>query len=186
MSDNSPEPSKNPYAAPTKSSLNNDGRQPTQGQPGRGFVRQIPILGVMTIVQGVLLLVMGVLCFGYGIFFVMMPGMMPPEELARMKAANPVSLETIGAVAIGIGVLVLVVAIMHIVAGIRTLKYRGRVFTIVTWLVGLLAAFTCYCGPTSIGLAIWGLIVFLNPAVVSAFKMAETGMKSREIEDQFY
>ena len=187
MSDNPSQPSKNPYAAPSLSGgMNYGSRQPGQGQPGRGYVRQIPILGILTIVQGALLLVMSLFLIGYGIFFVWMPEMMPPEERAKMQAQADGMLEIIGGVTIAIGVIVLVIAIMHIIAGIRTLKYRGRTFTIVTWMMGLLAAFTCYCGPTSVGLAIWGLIVFINPAVASAFKMAKSGMTSREIEDQFY
>jgi len=181
MSDNPLPPSHNPFATPTRASKLSYGNQ-----PGRGYVRQIPILAVMTIVQGALLFVMGIFCAGYGVFFLMMPQMMPPEERARMQAEAQGMFEVFGGVAIGLGALILVIATMHFIAGIRNLKYRGRVFTIVTWILGLLASFTCYCGPTSVGLAIWGLIVFLNPAVVSAFKMAEAGMKQREIEDQFY
>ena len=140
----------------------------------------------MTIVQGALLTLVGLVCCGYGIFFTVMPEMMPPEERARMQAEAQGMLEIVGGVTIAFGVIILIIAIMHIIAGIRTLKYRGRIFTIVTWLLGLLVSITCYCGPTCVGLAIWGLIVFLNPAVATAFKMAETGMNSREIEDQFY
>ena len=102
---------------------------------------------------------------------------MPEAEQAKMQAESGPMLEIISAIAIGFGAFVLVIGILHIVAGIRVLKYRGRGMIMATWLLGLLASITIYCAPTSIGLAIWGLIVFLNPAVKTAFKMVEDGME---------
>ena len=186
MSDNPPQ---NPFQAPNPSdspSPNFSTRQPQHGQPGRGYVNQIPILAIMTIVQGVLLLMMGVGCIGYGFLIGNMPEMMPPEDRARLQAETAGTFEVISVVAFVMGAIILVISIMHFIAGIRNLRYQGRIFTVVTWLLGLLASFTCYCGPTSVGLAIWGMIVFLNPAVASAFKMAEEGMDRKEIPNQFF
>ena len=180
MSDDQPQPPQNPFAAP-KPSNRLGGHDLRTGQPGRGYVNQIPILAIMTIVHGVLLSLMGIMFAGYGILIASMLAMeainLPP---------NPKPLQIIAVTAISIGVPVIIIAIMQIVAGIRNLKYRGRIFTLATWLLGLLASFTCYCGPTSVGLAIWGMIVFLNPAVAAAFKMAEQGMDKRDIPNQFY
>ena len=144
-------------------------------------MRQIPILGIMTIVQGALILMMGIAVIGYGIFFAVILQM----DNANMPPNGP-PVAIIAAVGIGVGLLLLTIAALHIIGGIRNLKYRGRNLTIIAWVLGLLASFTCYCAPTSVGLAIWGLIVFLNPATASAFKMGEKGMGSREIENQFY
>ena len=184
MSDYPPEPSKNPYAAPTPSAPPSYGSRRPGGEPGRGYVRQIPILGIMTIVQGALLTLMGLAGVGYGILFAVLLNSDRPNMPPGGHDGPP--LAVFSAVGFIGGTLILTIAIMQIIAGIRTLKYRGRTFTIVTWIVGLLASLTCYCAPTSMGLAIWGLIVFMNPAVVKAFKMAESGMKQREIEDQYY
>ena len=129
---------------------------------------------------------MALVCLGYGIFFAFLPGIVPEAERAQMQAESGAMFTIFSAVLIGLGVFALAVAILHIVAGIRVLKYRGRGLIIVTWLLGLLASITIYCAPTSIGLAIWGLIVFLNPAVKTAFKMVEDGMEKREVERQFY
>ena len=178
--------SRNPYAAPSPSPSPLDQPNHDQRQPGLGYVRQIPILAIFTIVQGALLTLMAIACIGYGIFFAFLPEMMPEAEQAKMQAESGPMLEIISAIAIGFGVFVLAIGILHIVAGIRVLKYRGRGLIIVTWLLGLLASITIYCAPTSIGLAIWGLIVFLNPAVKTAFKMVEDGMEKREVERQFY
>ena len=112
--------------------------------------------------------------------------MMPEAERAKMQAESGPVFEIFGAVFIGMAVFVLVISVLHFIAGFRGLKYRGRSFIMVTWFLGLFGSFTMYCAPTSIGLAIWGLIVFFNPAVKSAFDMVENGMDKREVERQFY
>ena len=176
--------SQNPYATPSPYAGDHSGQD--QRQPGLGYVRQIPILAIFTIVQGALLTLMALVCLGYGIFFAFLPGIVPEAERAQMQAESGAMFTIVSAALIGLGVFVLAVAILHIVAGIRVLKYRGRGMIMATWLLGLLASITIYCAPTSIGLAIWGLIVFLNPAVKTAFKMVEDGMEKREVERQFY
>ena len=182
---------KNPFSAPTPSNTpvlpnHNHGHGHGQRQPGLGYVRQIPILAIVTIVQGALLLLAAFGCAAYGMFFAYMPTMMPEAERARMRAESGPVFEIVGSVIIGLAVLVLVISLLHFIAGFRALKYRGRSFIMVTWFLGLFGSFTMYCAPTSIGLAIWGLIVFFNPAVKSAFDMVENGMDKREVERQFY
>ena len=189
MSDNFSQPPHNPFAAPKPSGPsppNFGGRPPEYAQPGLGYVRQIPILAVMTIVQGALLSVAALVATGYAIFFAVMPQMVPPNERAGMQPEAEVTLFWISIGTFVVAAVFLAIAVLHIIAGIRNLKYRGRTLTITAWSLGLLTAITCYCGPTSVGLAIWGLIVFLNPAVASAFNMAESGMSTREIDNQFY
>ena len=178
--------SQNPYAAqrPLYATA-----QPNRDQqrPGLGYVRQIPILAIITIVQGALLSLMALLLAGYGVFFgFFFQEMMPEAERARMQAESGPVFEVVTVVLIGAGVFFFVLTVMHIIAGIRVLQYRGRGFIILTWFLGLLASLTFYCAPTSVGLAIWGLVVFFNPAVKSAFKMVEDGMDKREVERQFY
>lgn len=175
----------NPFSSPAPSyGLAQPGHD--KRQPGLGYVRQIPILGIVTIVQGVLLALMALICTGYGIFFAFFfEEIIPEADRAQMQAGAP-PLEIIGAIAIGIGVFIFIISALNFIAGIRALRYRGRRFIIVTWFLGLIASLTMYCAPTSIGLAIWGLIVFFNPAVKSAFDMVENGMDKKEVERQFY
>ena len=59
--------------------------------------------------------------------------------------------------------------LLHLVAGIRNLRYKGRTLGIVALGFGLAATMTCYCAPTSIALTVYGLIVYLNPAVAQVF-----------------
>lgn len=178
----------NPFAGPNgptqqypTATMNRGGRK-----PGLGYVKQVPILAIMTIVQGVLLLLMAAGCIAYGCFIFFMPTMMPPEEQARMQAQAGAVFEIMGWVMIGLGVFILVISILHFIAGYRALIYRGRIFMIVTWFLGLTVSITMYCAPTCIGLAIWGMIVFFNPAVAEAFRMVEGGVNRKEIQNHFY
>jgi len=45
---------------------------------------------------------------------------------------------------------------------------------------------SCYCAPTSIALFVYGLIVYLNSDVATAFEMAEQGVSPKEIKATFY
>ena len=83
------------------------------------------------------------------------------------------------------GLVILSVGILRIVAGVRNYKYRGKVLGIVALVVGMLPALTCYCLPTSLGLLIYGLIVYLNNDVVRAFAMGEEGMPPDQIKASF-
>jgi hypothetical protein len=56
---------------------------------------------------------------------------------------------------------------------------RGRVFGLVAMGVGLLTFFTAYCVPTAIGIAIYGIVVYLNESVIHAFELRKQG-RSRE------
>ena len=76
---------------------------------------------------------MAIAFIGYGIFFAFLPEMMPEAEQAKMQAESGPMLEIISAIAIGFGVFVLAIGILHIVAGIRVLKYRGRGMIMATY-----------------------------------------------------
>jgi hypothetical protein len=43
----------------------------------------------------------------------------------------------------------------------------------------------CYCAPTSIGVLVYGLIVYFNPAVVAAFELGKRGLRGDAILASF-
>lgn len=104
--------SQNPYATPSPYAGDHSGQD--QRQPGLGYVRQIPILAIFTIVQGALLTLMALFCIGYGIFFAFLPGIVPEAERAQMQAESGAMFTIVSAALIGLGVFVLAVAILHI------------------------------------------------------------------------
>jgi len=80
-----------------------------------------------------------------------------------------------------VGILILVIATLQLVAGIRNLGFRSRKFGMIALGVGLASIFTCYCAPTSIGLAVYGLVVYLNPEVEQAFRLRKEGHTKEEV-----
>jgi len=51
--------------------------------------------------------------------------------------------------------------------------------------VGMASATTIYCFPTAVGLAIYGMITYFNPAVVAAFALGDAGVPAADIRGRF-
>jgi hypothetical protein len=47
--------------------------------------------------------------------------------------------------------------------------------------IGMGSVLSCYCAPTGIALLVYGLIVYLNPAVKLAFEMGAQGIPASQI-----
>ena len=75
----------------------------------------------------------------------------------------------------------LAAAVLHVVAGLRNWRFRGRILGIVALAAGMVTVLTCYCLPTAMALGIYGLIVYLNGEVSDAFRMAEAGQSADQI-----
>lgn len=174
--------SENPFQAPSQA------RPPNYGPPsGAGYVKQIPVIASLMIVQGSLLLILVLVMVGYAFMFSKLMEMagndpqQPPQVKEMLKVQQQVLPYIFGAIAIFAGIL----AIMHFVAAYFGFCYKHRVFGIVTLIAGLGASLTFYCAPTAIGLGVYGLIIYFNPAVKKAFELGKSGMKSAEIRSQF-
>ncbi len=176
--------SDNPYASPELQTGQGSGGPvpPYAPSPGRGMVRHVPIVAILMIVQGALETLMGLGLVGMGAIFPTMmqmemqqqggpPGGPPPEAMSWILLA----------VYGGMGLITLVAAILHIVAGVRNYKFRGRVLGLVALGGGMVTMITCYCAPTAVALGVYGLITYLNPEVNQAFAMGASGKKRDEI-----
>ncbi len=188
FSDQGPSPF-NPYAAAanvTGLPQSGDGMLP-DGQM-RGLVTQVPVIGILMIVQGVLIGLMGLVAAGYAL---MLPTIFQEMQKQAAKENNPgpqFPIEmgpwfTIAGVVVG--VLILALGILTGIAGYRVMQYRSRVFALTMLSVGLTTVMTCYCAPTAIGMFIYGLIVLLNQPVKVAFELRSTGKTVQEIQRAF-
>ncbi|HYT91160.1 MAG TPA: hypothetical protein VEL76_20775 [Gemmataceae bacterium] len=146
------------------------------------MARQVPIVAILMIVQGALEGLAGAL-------FLVAAFVVPPllEEAARQQPAGlPMLPETFKqfamAIYLALGAVALVAAPLRIVAGIRNLSYRGRGLGLTALFVGGLSMLTCYCAPTSLGLMIYGLIVYFNEETAWAFRLGEQGMSTEEVK----
>lgn len=158
------------------------GTQPTVSG-GFGWVSQVRIVAILNSVQGGLELVMGLGLVGVAIA---VPYFIAAERAAGRGGGQPAEMEWILPLAYGgLGSVFLLAGIVRIYAGIQNFRYRGRILGIVSFCLGLVSMLGCYCAPTAIGVLIYGLIVYLNPAVTAAFEMGAQGMKGDAILASF-
>jgi hypothetical protein len=177
----------NPYQTPNAAGMGANLGVPLS--PGRGLIGHVLVVAILMIVQGVLEAVMGLFLFGMA--FVV--PMLMQTELQRSGGPtggpSPAQFQWIqwimGSVYGGLGLLLLVVATLRIVAGLGNMKYRRRVLGMGAMLGGMATVFSCYCAPTAIALAIYGLIVYFNPQVTLAFAMGQSGIQKDVIEATF-
>ncbi|MEX2174061.1 MAG: hypothetical protein WD872_06845 [Pirellulaceae bacterium] len=177
----------NPYQSPTPD-LKQFADQPGYVVPDTGFgsVSQVRIVSVLNGVQGALEIPMGLLLCGMATLF---PIMM------RMEANNPdrqggnpppdEMLWVMTGVYLALGVPTLLAGILRIVAAVSNFRYRRRTLGVLSISLGMVSLLSCYCAPTSIGVLIYGLIVYLNPAVKAAFQMGDEGHPSDQILASF-
>ncbi|NQU22002.1 MAG: hypothetical protein HQ567_12020 [Candidatus Nealsonbacteria bacterium] len=183
------EPTDNPYQSPESSRGPQAGPLPGmayQRRP-RGLVGHVRVVAILMIVQGVLETLMGV---GLIVAAVVVPQIiaqqqrgepqwppqgLPPEEVLWM----------VRLMYGGMGLAGLIAGVLHIVAGVRNYRFRGRTFGIVASVAGLLAIATCYCLPTAVAVAVYGLVVLLNTEVSEAFALREAGYPSSDVLAHF-
>ena len=128
------------------------------------YVKQLPVVGILTIVQASLELVMSVILVGVGI---MMATMQNNPQFQKMP--NPPNMNVISIGYSIFGGFIGVMALLRLISGIMILRRRGRIFAIVVSVLGLISVFTCYCSLTSIGLCVYSLIVLIQPSVIGEF-----------------
>ena len=155
-SDNDPQ---SPYAFQSQAPIGN----------GDGYIKQIPVVGILNIVQASLELMMCIMAISIAPFIGTMQN---DPQFQDIPNAPPMEWIAIGSFIFG--AVVGVIATLRLVAGIMILKKRGRVFSIVVSVLGLASVFTCYCSITSIALCVYSLVVLIQPSVIEEFDRART------------
>ena len=141
---------------------------PHGGGGGDSYLKQMPVIGILTIVQASLELMMGVML---GFAAVMMGVMQNDPKFMNQPNMPPMFWVVVG---YGIAASVIgIVALLRLTSGIMILRRRGRMFSVVMSILGLVTVFTCYCSLTSIGLCVYTLIVLLQPSVTEEYARAK-------------
>jgi hypothetical protein len=169
----------NPYQAP---SYDPKPFQDPVAPTGWGWVNQVRIVAVLNAVQGGLEVAVGLLLTAAG---GIISALGASIGAGRGPFANRPEPEmppwVVGVIYLAIGVPILLIGALRIFAGVQNFRYRGRTLGIISMIVGMASVFTCYCAPTGIGVLIYGMIVYLNPAVIAAFAMGQQGASGQEI-----
>jgi hypothetical protein len=141
-----------------------------------GWVNQVRIFALLNAAQGMLEIPMGLFTTGMG---VALPTMMQWAAAQDKEAAKEMPPEAmmwmLGGFYLAIGIPVLISGVLRIVAGVKNYRFRGRTLGLVSMIGGLSSMLSCYCAPTAVGLLVYGLILYMNPAVKAAFQMVEQG-----------
>lgn len=169
--------SDNPYQTPNMSGDPN--------QPRRGMVNQVRVVAILNGVQGALELVMSAIYLAMGGMFTFMR----PEMIRQGNQQGDPSAEVMANImpivffVLGGGMILL--SILRIIASFRNYYFQNRVLGIVAMCLGLVSSFTCYCAPTSIGIAVYGLIVLFNREVIEAFELRTKGATADQVLTTF-
>jgi len=171
----------NPYQSPQSQPFDakyfQDAPVLSQGGGEYGWVQQVRVYAVLSAVQGMLELPVGAMVLGMGF---LIPTMMrldrqrgnpPPDEMLYVVTGTYVA----------IGSIVLLAAFLRLIAAYRNFYFKGRMLGIVSMILGLGSMLSCYCAPTGVAVLIYGLIIFLNPAVKLACDMGQSGRTPAEI-----
>ncbi len=148
-----------PYAFQTQLPSGND----------ESYVKQLPVVGILTLVQASLELMMSGMLVVIG---VVMGFMQNNPEFQKIPNSPNMQIVSIGYAIFGgfIGVM----ALLRLISGIMILRKRGRLFSIVVSVLGLASVFTCYCSLTSVGLCVYSLIVLVQPSVIAEYEKGRT------------
>jgi len=136
---------------------------------GDSYIKQLPIIGILTIVQASLELMVGVMLA----FAAVMIGVMQNDPNIMREPNEPPMFW----IAVGYGIfasIVSIVALLRLTSGIMILRRRGRMFSIVMSILGLVTVLTGCCSLTSIALCVYSLIVLVQPSVMEEYEKAKT------------
>jgi len=146
-----------------------------------GWVSQVRIFAILNAVQGILEIPMGLFLSGIG---VAMPAL---QRLQKNNNPGPIG-ETeqsmilfITVLYVAIGIPLLISGVLRVAAAWQNYRFKGRILSLVSIIVGMATLFSCYCAPTALGLLVYGLILHLNPAVTAAFEMGRQDRTADQI-----
>jgi hypothetical protein len=86
---------------------------------------------------------------------------------------------------VALGAVIFSCGIVNLIAGVRIVRFRGRVFGLIALFTNVLPLITCYCAPTSIAMMVYGLIVLFQPDVARAFELVAAGASPDEAVRKF-
>ena len=139
----------------------------------RGLVGQVRLVAILNAVEATLELIVAAFCLLTGAVVLVLPA-----EVQQQGGGNPAALAGIYLTA---GSVHLILAALRLIASWRNYHFQNRALGIVSLCAGLISTFAGCCALTSLGVAIFGLIVFFDAAVINAFERRSHGASLDEI-----
>ena len=145
------------------------------------MVSQVRVVSILMIVHGSLLSLVALLYALFGPFMFAMVSL--DKRPINNDAQTPLTIMMV--IMITAGLLGLTCGILNIIAGIRSLKFRGRTLALVALFSNIPGLVVIHCWYFTVGIAIYGLIVFFDKDVIRAFEMGEKGVSPEDILEEF-
>ncbi len=172
----------NPYAA---NATPQAAPAPTASGLLPGMLPQLPVVAVLIMVQGGLEILGGFFAIFYALAMPTLMTTMPRQGANPPPVPPQTVLDGMFYAGLIYAVVLFALGAARMVAGVKMLRYRSYIFVIATLLSGLMTLFTCYCFPTALVLAIYGMILLLNPSVRAAFDLAQDGRTPQQVRAMF-
>jgi len=143
-----------------------------------GMAKHVPTVAVLMIVHGVLMFVAGFSLIGVMVFVMPQIGQQieNQQQLQRQQNPNAPQITKEGMTAFlyvvygAMSAFLFLIGVLNIYAGARNYGYRNRVLGVISIFANLGSILFCWCLPLSIGLLIFGMIIYLSPETDRAFR----------------
>jgi hypothetical protein len=142
-----------------------------------GMAKYVPAVAVLMIVHGVLMFVAGFIVIGVMVF---VPQIVHQNEnqqqLQRQQNPNAPQITKEGMTALlyvtygAVSAFLFLIGVLDIYAGARNYGYRNRVLGVISIVANMGSILFFVCLPLSIGLLIFGMIIYLSPETDRAFR----------------
>lgn len=139
------------------------------------YVKHIKALGVLLILHGGLLLAMGTYYVFFGGFMVDALTDIPADPNDPLSELVP---NMVVAVLGLMGVAQVLPGVLQLVGGWRLFRYEGTSFAWAGALAGLMSLLGCYCGPSAIALAAYGVFILSRDDVRARFAVGQAAASS--------
>ncbi len=136
---------------------------------GGRWLRHVPVLGILMMVQGAMTLGMALLLLMYGAFTALALGDLPPSDDPAQAAISSIMLGGM----VGMGLMHLPAGVMQLLAGWRVRTFHSRWLAIGSIWLGLSTVFGCYCLPTALAMIVYGSVVLHRREVIARFDAEE-------------
>lgn len=178
----------NPYVSPGEDDLTPVVDDDVESIDPRniGKAAYVPTVAILMIVHGVLMFVAASILVGMIFWFLpqMSREFERQQEVQRLRnpkapqLSNQFMTTMLTTVYGGISAVLFTIGVVDIVAGIRNYGYHGRVFGVISLVLNMGSVVFFWCVPFSIGLIIFGLIIYLSPEAERAFTWRSSNPKS--------
>ena len=143
-----------------------------------GKAKYVPTVAILMIVHGVLMFVAGFSFIGVIVFVAPQISQQIENQQQIQRQQNPnvpqLSKEWMTAMLYTVygamSACLFLIGILNIYAGARNYGYHNRVLGVISIVFNMGSVMFCWCLPLSIGLMIFGMIIYLSPEAERAFQ----------------